>query len=180
MFGPELVESMQLDTSQVHFHDVTIPVVKGRAQDLTDPLLRRITWELAELNWRYDLLALDRVAARECWRGEESSDQRMEMVLDVFKPGRDVVWWNSDFPAVSPSITDTSIRARLPALLALRRLMCAWLECPQDIKTSYFVNPLDTSPLAYDFERRVLLNYCDSFYAHFGRPPIIPMLFPTS
>lgn len=66
MFGPELVANMQLQTSEVHFHDVTLPVEQGRAQILTDSLLRRITWELAELNWQYELLALDCVAAREC------------------------------------------------------------------------------------------------------------------
>lgn len=180
MFGPELVANMRLENSEVRFHSATIPVILGCAQGLTAPLLRKITWELAELNWRYELLALDRVAARESWRGEDASDGRMKMVLDVFKPGRQVVWWNSEFPTVSPSITASTITARIPAILALRRLMCAWMECPKDIVALYFIDPMDTGPTAVAFECKVLLNYCDTFYAHFGRPPILPMCLPTS
>lgn len=65
MFGPELVDSMRMDTLEVCFRYETIPVVQGQAQGLRAPLLRHITWELAELNWRYKLVR--RCAGKVVW-----------------------------------------------------------------------------------------------------------------
>lgn len=95
MFGPELVAAMRVETFSVRFHQIQLDVVQGRAKGLTTTLLKRITWELAELNWRYELLALDRVVALDRWRMEDDSGTdsgtRLDMVREVFKPGRDFV-----------------------------------------------------------------------------------------
>lgn len=177
MFGTELVANMRQETSQVFHHDVDLSVVQGRAMGLTPRILKRITWELAELNWCYELLALDRVVALERWRMEDDeSSARLEMVKDVFKPGRDFVWWNSEFPTQHPSITALTIGERLAALRALRRLMVHWMDCPPALQVSLPFNATPEAGLA--FERSVLHNYCHTFYVHFGRPPIIPMCLP--
>lgn len=181
LFGPELIDSMSLETSEVGFHNHVIPVVAGRAQNMSDGLMRMVTWELAELSWRYELLALDRVLARECWCGEDQSSARMEMVQAVFVPDGQLVWWNGKFPTVNPAITDPSVRIRLPAVQALRRLMFAWTDCSQDIKETVWQRPMDVSAsAAKDFEQMILLNYCHTFFVHFGRPPIIPRRLPRN
>lgn len=177
MFGPELVNNMRVETGRVRFHDVELDVLQGRAKGLTPDILKRITWELAELNWCYELLALDHVVAFDRWRLEDEASPRMDMIQDVFKPGRDFVWWNTAFPSVSPSITADNIQSRLPALRTLRRLMVHWQDCPAALLVTL---PFDTNEAAaVAFEKQVLSNYCSTFYVHFGRPPIVPMRLPA-
>ncbi|KZP19914.1 hypothetical protein FIBSPDRAFT_892307 [Athelia psychrophila] len=176
MFGPELVAHLRLENTEVYFHGIHIPVVKGRAQHLTQGLVQRITWELAELNWRYELLALDQVIARVRWRTDDDASERMEHVKDVFLPGRDLVFWNTPFSTVTPAITEVNIVDRLPAILALHRLMLSWLDCPDVLQCVF---PKDAPRAAMiGLERLVLRNYCQTFYVHFGRPPIIPLCMP--
>lgn len=180
LFGPELVANMHLETTLVNFHEHPIRVLEGCAQDLTLSLMQHVTWELAELNWRYELLALDRIVSRDSWRGEDAAGARLEMVMDVFKPNKEFVWWNSDLPAVTPHITSKKIEVRLLALLALRRLMVGWMECPLVIQSLRWTLPFDQdSEHAVEYERIVLTHYCQTFYEHFGRPPIIPMVLPS-
>ncbi|KZP26249.1 hypothetical protein FIBSPDRAFT_949715 [Athelia psychrophila] len=146
MFGPELVAHLRLENTEVYFHGIHIPVVKGRAQHLTQGLVQRITWELAELNWRYELLALDQVIARVRWRTDDDASERMEHVKDVFLPGRDLVFWNTPFSTVTPAITEVNIVDRLPAILALHRLMLSWLDCPDVLQCVFPKDAPDALP----------------------------------
>lgn len=179
MFGEQLVESMNLEASEVHFHQHAIQFVHGRAKNVDVNVMWQITWEMAELNWCYELMALDRVLARELWCGEEASSARMEAVTSVFKPNCTLVWWNGDFPTEVPCITNHDISHRLLALQPLRRLMIGWGECPADIKATMVTRALDRSnAAALAFEQRILCYYCQTFFEHFGRPPVIPLTMP--
>lgn len=51
MFGPQLVATMNLEMSEVHFHSHSIPIVNGCAKGITPVIMRQIIWEMAELNW---------------------------------------------------------------------------------------------------------------------------------
>lgn len=103
------------------------------------------------------------------------------MVMDVFKPDCELVWWSGDFPTVSPLIMVLTIRERMPAITALRRLMVTWMDCPELIAKSTYHQPYDTDDdAAIDFKHHVWLNYCQTFYVHFGRPPIVPMRLPIA
>lgn len=179
LFGPELVTNMHLETTEVHFHEHSIRVLEGCAQDLTLSLMQHITWELAELNGRYKVLALDHILSQDNWRGEEACSARMDMVMDVFKPNHEFVWWNSELPTVTPFITGKTVDVRLPALLALRRLMVGWMECPPVIQSLRWTRLFDQDhEYALSYERTVLGHYCQTFYEHFGCPPITPMCLP--
>lgn len=69
-----------------------------------------------------------------------------------------------DFPTKSPCITALTIEERMPVILALRRLMVNWMDCPDVIKQSVWCRSFEQDESnARTLESRVLSNYCDTF-----------------
>lgn len=184
MFGAGVMQALQQDVRQVTWRGVPIPVVKGAASNLSDTVVREILWELAELEWRYELLALDRIAAASRWREPDADIVRTDMVTQVFAPSNSFVYAPDTFPVENPWITAATRARRLPALQALRNLVVFWPGCPPVLKTRMFVSVLLPPPPtqdAWDFaelEAIMLVFYCQTFFDVFGRPPVLPHRLP--
>ena len=55
-----------------------------RVSSLADPplwLMRSLLWELYELNFRYELLALDRAVVPHYWATDETQTTRQDLLL---------------------------------------------------------------------------------------------------
>lgn len=132
-----------------------------------------VLWELSELNFRFELLALD---SRLADIDDAQQDHRQQMVLDC-SPGANRCLLN-----VNPSIGCSGFAAieskdRLPALLALKELMKSWrgpkpLEVQQEM-----VEKLSEADVL-GLEAAITQFYVQSFFDSFGRAAVVPRRLP--
>lgn len=130
---------------------------------------RQLIWELSELNFRWELQALDR---RLYDRKLFSKLERQKMLMRCFP--EEVVTISNTHPShartglASPAFSD-----RLPFLQSLWSLMeswpipkpSSWNQCP--------VNPT-ISPEGDRWEYDLARFYAQTFFEHFSRPAILP------
>lgn len=176
MFGDSMVALMNNTSREVFWNSAPITVVDGEAQDLNTQIIRQINWELLELNWRYELLALDKVAAPHKWAEEDLANKRVDAILLVFSPYPSFILMNGPFPTEQPSISAVNYIDRLPALNALRCVMIDWKGCPGKIQSQAHGNA--ECPEATSLENLTMDFYCQTFFEYFHRPPTIPALLP--
>ncbi|KAF7965098.1 hypothetical protein HWV62_45723, partial [Athelia sp. TMB] len=134
MFGEDMTTLMQQLSRAVCWFRHSIEVIDGAAQGLDDAVVIQILWELSELNRRFELSALDKVAAPHMWEGQGPSDERANAIRRVFTPYTSFISTSTAFPTVQPGITATTPLDRIEAFNVLRHLMVKWPGCPPDIK----------------------------------------------
>ena len=138
---------------------------------IADLEARAILWRLSELNFRFELLALNKRAGR-AGRDEFERDQAVRSALHV-----------SSLQAVDMDTSNIGIRSghwrsRLPSLLPLAALMRDWsgdkpLPLLQELPFAEY-NELNTGVL----EDAVARFYTDTFFIFFGRAAVIPTRLP--
>jgi hypothetical protein len=157
LLGPALRACGLTDYRQV------LPVPEASVPRIGLNRAREIVWEVGEMGYRFELLALDRHASgidrpevcRNCFAG----GMLMGMPIELSKKG----------------LASLEIAERFPYLLRLAELMGSWRPTP-----SRFVlgirEPRDWNDAAMqELERAVTQCYTQTFYEYFGRPPVIPM-----
>lgn len=181
MFGTDMVSTMNRTTREVYWRGKAYDVVEGAVVGMESHVVREIVWELAELNWRYELLALDKFAAPHMWMDQDVAGARTSAILAVFAPSASFVFTHAPFPTENASIAAASPGARLKAFTALRRIMSAWPRCPAPIQhaVSDFVPSSSQCPETRVVEGQTMLFYCQTFYEYFHHPPIIPCMLPS-
>lgn len=139
-------------------------------QQAADPRLGRILiWKLCELNFRWELRALDcRLYDRSMFRPV----QRQQMLLDCF-----VTMHNSlsdlDISNARSGLASSSAEERLRYIEALWRLMSDW----HGVKPpGWYQRPMTyvKSPETDQWERVVTSFYAQTFFEYFYRPAILP------
>lgn len=179
LFGP-LFTRLTTMVMEVVWHEHVLPVVDGAAVGLTENMIHKILWELFEHNWRFELLRLDRVAAKEQWIGRIAAIDRQHLVEKVFWTSEKLVVWNDPFPTEDIKIVDVDPAIRYPSLMHLQHLMQDWCDCPQFLQNNNFQVPIsDPQSLIYAKLEQVILHfYCKSYFRFFGRPPPVPHRIP--
>ena len=138
---------------------------------VTDVEARAMIWRLSELNFRFELLALNKRAGP-AGRNEFECDQAVRNALHL----------NSlqavDMATSKQGFRCSHWRARLPYLLNIATLMRDWsgdkpLALLQDLPFGEY-NELNTGVL----EDAVARFYTDSFFIFFGRAAVIPTCLP--
>lgn len=154
MFGPQMMSLMRDSSTEVVWCGTSFRVVEGAVQDMPRSVIRQISWELMELNWRYELLALDKVVAPHKWVGEELSCQRVEALLHVFHPHCSFTFGSGPFPIEQPSIVSSSRSDRLPAFRALREVIWDW-NCASDttVVLVYLINNIPANATYMKWKR---------------------------
>lgn len=176
MFGPELVNTMNKTSREVFWRATAYDVVEGRVVNMGHKAIREIVWELAELNWRYELLTLDKFAAPHMWLDSDGAFSRVSTILLVSGHSSSFILTNALFPACNFSVSADSRAGRLKAFTALRRIMADWQGCPAAIKEaiSDYVPSSSECPEARVVEAQTMLFYCQSFFDYFRSPPVLP------
>jgi hypothetical protein len=141
--------------------------------DISDRKAQETLWELSELNFRFEFLALDKRASI----SPRDEFTRQTMILACFDVPSLVI--------VDPHHACTGLhsldwRQKLPSLLAFKALLCDWdgmkptpLLAP-DLPTVGMYTECDVEQL----EMAVANFYTQSFYRFFGRAAIIPTHLP--
>ncbi|KAJ7136744.1 hypothetical protein C8R44DRAFT_868865 [Mycena epipterygia] len=127
--------------------------------------VKELLWELAEMNFRYEFLALDVRASgldrpdecRRCFAGEG--------LIGL------------DFRESQRGLAALGAMNRLPYLLCTARIMRDWsvpCERPKEIDTAKGRTEWDSDAVRL-LEQKVALYYTQSFYDLFGRAAVVPM-----
>ncbi|KAK0209573.1 hypothetical protein IW262DRAFT_1468838 [Armillaria fumosa] len=130
---------------------------------LTNDHRREIAWELAELNFRFELFALDARAA--------TNGGNHELLLHCLPYGLTTAFVAVDVGSANHGLGHPTWRQRAPYVFPLMNAMRSWRACPNLIqrkKTSYTEAEFD------EVERCIILFYVESFFRFFGRAPVIP------
>lgn len=180
MFGTQAVSSMPQSISEVYWRGQAFPVLHGAVQDIDGQAVREIIWEIAELNWRYELVALDKLAAPQFWVDDDSAGQRITAILLVFSPYSCFVLTHAPFPTANTGIAAEDLYDRLFAMRALRHVMSCWRKCPSDVCHDAYSDPAEPHDEIYyrTVEAKTLGFYCQTFYEYFHRAPIVPYQLP--
>ena len=125
-----------------------------------------ILWELAELSFRFELLALDvRVTT-------STSDDRQELIRACFPGGASASLLVADLGAANHGLGNVHWEPRSVYLHALKKVMTTWKgEVPRIILAKKLQW---TEWEIEDLEGEITHFYVKTFYDHFGRAPITP------
>lgn len=138
-------------------------------------LTQRITWELFELGFRYELRDLDRYLAHKRWADDPIG--REQLLHSIFPGEAGLVMWSEQFPEDNYGMWNNTLIGLLPYLEKFRELICAWDDAPP-----LLVVPLTpdsfTDTKCWEVMHTVTAFYVQTFFRHFGRPPIVPHSIP--
>ncbi|KAJ7488482.1 hypothetical protein B0H11DRAFT_2230015 [Mycena galericulata] len=139
------------------------PADRERIPPITTNRAKEIIWEIAEINFRFECLSLDRRASgvdrpgecRHCFAG----GQLMDIPIALSKQG----------------LAASALSERHPYNLCLATLMCDWkVTTPNWISTAPTMSTWTPNQMRI-FESEVAKHYTQTFYELFGRAPVIPM-----
>jgi hypothetical protein len=160
-------------TEGVHLMQSTTPQLKWNGVEVgingPNNLQREeILWELADLNFRFELLALDSRATT----GSDSESERQALVSACFPNCTSGSLLVADLGAANHGLASENWEEKALYLHALKRVMMSWRgEIPGILrveKVHWHYQEI------IDLEDAISSFYVASFYQHFRRPPIVP------
>jgi hypothetical protein len=172
LFGAEFMQlhiTAHQSPALLTWRDSTITV-----DTLTAEHIHQVLWDLAEHNFRFELLALDKEMSPVAWGGD--SGTREEVVLRVFAGGAGVVLGSEPFPHQNWGLGTLRVEDRTPFIEHFRTLLSSWPNAPSALQNPLGASPINTHVLAV--ERSATLFYVQTFFDTYGRPPIIPRHIP--
>jgi hypothetical protein len=142
----------------------------GEVLETLDYLIREeILWELAELNFRFELLALD---ARRT--GRPPSPDRQQLITSCFPGGKGGVGslLVADLGAANHGLASDNWEEKALYLMALKKIMATWQGTPPPIiqVTKYAWSRREIE----DLEVAIATFYVQTFYSNFRRAPVVP------
>lgn len=134
-------------------------------ETLTNAEREEILWELAELNFRFELLALDE-------RATTSAEDRRELISACFPGCTSRSLLVADLGTANHGLADRNWENRATFLHALKRIMMGWRgNVPPIIQVQKFKWIRQDMQ---ELEDAITSFYIKSFYNYFRRPPIVP------
>ena len=145
------------------------PETDVRSQVINTRKARVMIWELCEMNFRWELQALDR---RLYNKSKFTPLSRQDMLLDCFSTKyRSIAC--IDVSRARNGLASPQFKDRLPFLQALWRLMDGW----PGRKPSFWSHRAQDAvlhPQDNQWERDLVRYYTQTFFDHFSRPAILP------
>lgn len=143
------------------YHD--FPADQRHIAHITDNQAREIIWDIAECNFRFEFLSLDRRASRlscpdacrKCFAG----GMLMGMPIGLSKQG----------------LASISSEERHPYVVRIAWLMRDWFPCPSAIITEAHDRPNWMAEDRHALEIAVAAHYTQTFYDFFGCAAVVPM-----
>ncbi|KZS86307.1 hypothetical protein SISNIDRAFT_492080 [Sistotremastrum niveocremeum HHB9708] len=167
------------DTSTLPFWWFDRPYNRGDEEALivTQGL---VMWELDELTFQQEFLALQRNISIRAGHPENELDTRRNMVFNIW----DAYKREHGIYFKSPPVEDRGIGSFIwnfgvPAVDAARAVMESWPDSPQILR-SPLVRPVEanTIPVVQSLRMEMARFFCRTYLKHFARFPIVPTQFP--
>ena len=147
-------------------------------QLVPDHLAPAVIWEVFDLGFRYELLALDRCLRSQGSRDRHDEMQREEFLGSVFPGG----WLRSLDSLPSPEahgLFASLPQRRVSALNAFRQILVQWPACPDGIISATLLQSGDTTQRIEEFEFELARFYVHTFFLYSGRAPLVPHMYPV-
>lgn len=148
-----------------------------RYDHIPENVCGRIIWEICELGFRQELLAMDRILvpmSREI--GDE--EMREDFIGRVFADG--ALYHVERLPEdTGCGLSDDLCFRRVPYLEAFRNVLCRWPRCPPCIHKGPSITTSMSREVIEEKERQMARFYVQRFYEESSRAPIVPRRFPT-
>ena len=159
------------ETGPIDWHEHSI-------SQLTDDIAPKILWEMFELGFRYELLAMDRFLRPKHTRQDRSLQD--EFVGRVFPEG--VVHTVPSLPTRhATGLFATLPHRRINALNVFKDVLVQWPGCPSSITQQDILRLSDPPSVVEEIEFQLASFYVNMFFQLSGRAPIVPhLLFPTT
>ncbi|KAK0209612.1 hypothetical protein IW262DRAFT_1281460 [Armillaria fumosa] len=138
-------------------------------EKLTDDHCHEISWKLAELNFRFELLALDAQVA--------TNGGNHDLLLHCLPNGLTMAFVAVDIGSANHRLGHPTWQQRAPYIFSLINAMRSWRACLhliQQKKTSY------TEAEFMEMEKCATIFYTESFSHFFGHAPVILHHLPHS
>jgi hypothetical protein len=138
-------------------------------ETLNNSTCEEILWELADLNFRFELLALDARAT-----GHRPDPDRQQLITSCFPGGKGGVGslLVADLGAANHGLASENWEEKAPYLMVLKKIMATWQGTPPPIirVTKYAWSKREIE----DLEVAIATFYVQSFYNNFRRAPVVP------
>ncbi len=143
-----------------------------KENDVDNALCREISWQLARLGFRLELLTVDSIIVRRT--GDKAQDiaaQRLHWVNKIL--GNSMMADISTRPYTNVGLAAVNIHDRVEALEAFRQLMQGWPNLPVDVGDVRVpmvgMEEVDLERI----ERAIARFYVETFVKHAGRAPVL-------
>ncbi|OCH85163.1 hypothetical protein OBBRIDRAFT_740382, partial [Obba rivulosa] len=153
-------------------HDVAVPWFNREIRQIMEDVARQILWELYELGFRFDLLALDSYLRPAVDVHEEQ--QRVELISAIFGSGSSSMLWLSSLPVSNQGLAADHPRDRARSLEALRVVICRWPSCPAEIRRAAPLSVASPVDVIEDMEHRLAEVFTQTFFDVSGCAALIP------
>lgn len=181
ILGEDVASLTQISSSgpsqRVEWRGKCIPI-----DSLSNPpprLVRAILWEVYEIGFRYELCALDKILNPQQWA--ISSRERSSFICAMFPGSSGLVLWSEPLPTQAG---DLGLTDSFPDNIRVLRTFCLLLSTWPNAHPSFSDLPSGDvgaqSKLVqfYEVTSRACQFYVQTFFDHFGRPPLLPHHFP--
>ncbi|KIJ10619.1 hypothetical protein PAXINDRAFT_16389 [Paxillus involutus ATCC 200175] len=142
-------------------------------------LVKQILWELYELNFRYELYALDRVMAMELWAS--SFTERCALLHSIFPGDSGLLMWDDSLPKQDSDVGlgAGSWKELHPWVDKFQELLSVWCDAPSRL-SSLLGDPVadHDNQVAHLTMQSATNFYVQTFFDHFGKPPVVPHVYP--
>ena len=134
-----------------------------------------ILWEVCELGFRHELLALDRllVPGRD---GHFDEEQREELLGGIFADHSP--FCVSELPTQGRGLSGPTPFHRVSSLESFRRVMVRWPRAPPSMYQSGAITTTLSLSEITSREQELVEFYVNTFFEHSGRAPIVPHAVP--
>ncbi|KAI1788727.1 hypothetical protein LXA43DRAFT_1024268 [Ganoderma leucocontextum] len=147
-------------------------------QSVPEELAPAVVWEMFDLGFRYELLALDRFL-RPTGSASRPEEARREDLLGKVFTGDWLRALNSLPSADSPGLFAPLPHRRVTALNAFHAVVVRWPGCPTSIASASPLQLSDGAETILRFERDLAAFYVNMFFLCSGRAPLVPRLYPA-
>lgn len=144
-------------------------------------VVSEVLWELCELNFRFDLLALDNILFSEHEQGPEERWQHQLQLFRCFRGGTEPSFslTRIAIPSSNSGLVSDSVLDRHPFVRALAKLMMEW-RIPVPRTMSSLLDRATSKSAMIEFEQSVIHFFCHTFVAKMYRNPTLPRRLFTS
>lgn len=145
-------------------------------------VIKAVLWEVYEIGWRYELCALDQALNPRLWT--EHRAERLSFLHALFPGSAGLVLWSEKLPSRPGDLGLTdSFPENKCVLGTFCLLLSTWPNAHPSLGSFQFIdwsyrNDGRMPIHVYDVVSRACRFYVQTFFDHFGRPPLLPHRFP--
>ena len=151
-------------------------IMQGQIDQIGDDTCAEVLWDLYEHNFRFEILALDRVVHVDEWKDPAWAASRDAAIQRVFSGNTG--YFVGDLPTHNEGLADEDLHRRLPYLESFSDVCNLYPGFKQSMRIEVKMERLDKENLRREAE--LVKLYCQTFFNHLGRIPTPPHRLPVA